>query len=93
MPVYLTGTMTCPPERLDAVRAALPAHIALTRAEPGCTRFDVTEDVHTPGQFHVSEEFTNRAAFDAHQIRGASSAWADVTRGLPRDYAIRDTGE
>jgi quinol monooxygenase YgiN len=87
----LTGTLTCPFERLDTVRAALKTHIALTRAEPGCLQFDVTEDPEQPGLFHVSETFVDRAAFDAHQARAQASAWADASAGLPRDYVIRET--
>ena len=84
--IHLSGTMTCPPDRLDAVRTALPAHVTLTRAEPGCIRFDVTESV--PGKFVVDEVFVDRDAFDAHQLRGANSDWARITIGLPRDYEI-----
>ena len=87
--IHLTGTMTCPPDRLDAVRAALPAHVALTRAEPGCIRFDVTETA--PGVFTVDEVFADRAAFDAHQARGAASDWAGITSGLPRSYTVRES--
>ncbi|MFW2541654.1 putative quinol monooxygenase [Primorskyibacter sp. 2E107] len=88
MPVFLSGTLTCPPDRLDAVRASLPLHIALTRDEPGCLRFDVTEDPDQPGLFHVSEEFSDRLAVAARQSRGASSHWASITKGQPRDYAV-----
>ncbi|KAA2317249.1 antibiotic biosynthesis monooxygenase [Pseudooceanicola sediminis] len=86
--VRLTGTMSCPPGRCDAVRAALPAHIRLTRAEPGCLSFDVTET--TPGTFGVAECFASRAAFDHHQARAAASEWAQITQGLPRDYRIEE---
>ena len=86
--IHLTGAMLCPPDRRDAVRAALPAHVALTRAEPGCLRFDVVET--RPGRFDVDEVFADRAAFDAHQARGAASDWARVTEGLPRDYTVTD---
>ena len=86
--IHLTGTMTCPPDRVDAVRAALPAHVALTRAEPGCVRFDVTET--GSGRFDVDEIFVDRAAFDAHQARGGGSVWARITAGLPRDYTMTE---
>lgn len=87
--IRLTGTMTCPPERAEAVRAALPEHIRLTRAEPGCLQFDVTETA--PGRFGVSERFADRTAFEAHQARADASAWARVTAGCPRDYEITET--
>nr|WP_245897853.1 putative quinol monooxygenase [Pseudoprimorskyibacter insulae] len=78
--------MTCPPESAPAVRAALPDHIRLTRAEPGCIRFDVTETA--PGVFTVEELFTDQAAFDAHQSRTRASAWFAVTQDFPRDYSV-----
>lgn len=86
--IRLTGAMICTADRLAAVRAALPEHIRLTRLEPGCLSFEVTETL--GGRFEVNELFTDRAAFDAHQARGGASVWAEVTRGLPRDYQITE---
>ena len=87
--VHLDGYLEVPPDRLAAVTAALPDHIALTRAEPGCLAFEVTSSPDYPDRFLVSEVFTNRAAFDAHQARAKASAWAEVTAGLKRHYTIR----
>ena len=86
--VFLEGYMDVPPDRLAAVTGALPTHIALTRAEPGCLAFDVTPSPDDPGRFLVSEIFQDQVAFDAHQARAKASAWADVTAGLPRHYTI-----
>lgn len=87
--VFLDGYMEVPPDRAAAVTRALPDHIALTRAEPGCLAFDVAIDPDDPRRFLVSEIFTNCAAFDAHQARAKASAWAEVTSGLKRHYTIR----
>ena len=87
--VFLDGYMEVPPERVADVTRALPDHIALTRAEPGCLAFDVSVSPSDPGRFLVSEIFADRAAFDAHQARAKASAWAEVTAGLPRHYTIR----
>jgi len=86
--IRLTGTMTCPPERADAVRTALPEHIHLTRAEPGCLAFEVTETA--SGVFSVAEHFADRTAFEAHQRRTRASEWARVTAGCPRDYEVTE---
>jgi quinol monooxygenase YgiN len=86
--IQLTGAMICTTERLAEVRAALPEHIRLTRAEPGCLKFNVIEG--EGGRFEVDELFSNRAAFDAHQARGANSVWAEVTAGLPREYEVSE---
>ncbi|WP_299597005.1 antibiotic biosynthesis monooxygenase [uncultured Tateyamaria sp.] len=89
MGVTLDGFLRCASEAEAArVRAALPEHVRLTRAEPGCIRFDVlpTDD---PLVWTVSEEFTDPAAFDAHQSRASKSIWAKETAGIARDYAIK----
>ena len=77
-----------PADRYGAVVAALPRHIELTRQEPGCLSFDVTPDRVIPGRFNVSEMFTDRVAFDAHQTRMKASVWAEITQGIPREYNI-----
>ena len=88
MGVILQGHIDVPADRLAAVRAALPEHIRLTRTEPGCLRFDVTELADPPGRFLVDEAFTDAAAFDAHQTRTAASDWARISAGLQRDYVV-----
>lgn len=88
MGVTLTGHIDVPAARLDAIRAALVEHIRLTRAEPGCLRFEVTQDPQQAGRFQVSEAFVDSAAFEAHQARVKASHWGQVSAGLPRSYEI-----
>ncbi|MCB1328080.1 MAG: antibiotic biosynthesis monooxygenase [Maritimibacter sp.] len=90
-PIRLVGHIDVPPERRAAVAAALPEHISLTRAEPGCRAFDVTADASVPGRFLVAEVFDDRAAFDAHQARSRDSAWGALSDGLVRHYTIEET--
>ena len=87
--IYLTGYLDVPEDRRDAVAEALPDHIELTRAEPGCLSFDVVLSDDIEGRYLVAEIFTDQAAFDAHQARMKSSYWFAVTQGIPRDYTIR----
>mgnify|MGYP000109067417 FL=1 len=86
--IRLRGTLTCAPGEAAAVRAALPDHLHLTRAEPGCLAFDVTETA--PGVFAVSETFADRAAFDAHQVRTRASAWWQATAHMSRDFVLEE---
>ncbi len=86
--VCLRGYLVVPADRLEQVRTALPEHIALTRAEPGCLSFEVVEDAEIPGRYNVSEMFEDQTAFDAHQVRTRASAWFKVTDGIPREYSI-----
>lgn len=89
MTVTLTGFISVPEDRIDDIRKGLENHIQLTRAEPGCLRFVVTEDPDIPGRFNVSEEFTDAASFEAHQSRAAASDWAQISKGIPRDYRVQ----
>ena len=86
--VCLEGWLIVPLERLATVRTGLAQHVRLTREEPGCLSFDVREDLARPGYFRVEERFVSQAAFEAHQTRAAQTEWAEITKGLARDYTI-----
>lgn len=86
--VELTGRLLCADlTEASTVRQHLPEHIALTRAEPGCFRFEV-EPTEDPLVWTVVEQFVDRAAFDAHQARVRTSRWLEATAGIARDYVI-----
>lgn len=86
--IYLNGYIDVPAERISDVSAALPLHIQLTLAEPGCISFEVTASETVPGRFNVAEVFVDQAAFEAHQERNKSSDWFKTTEGIPREYSI-----
>ena len=88
--VELRGYLDVPAERWQAVLAALPAHIELTRAEPGCQAFEVTPDPAQPHRLRVFERFCSRAAFEDHQARTGASEWARTTAGIERHYSVRE---
>lgn len=92
MGVTLAGFIDVPADRLAEIEAALPEHIRLTRAEPGCEHFAVDSDPTVAGRFNVSERFTDRSALEAHQQRARSSHWGRVSQGLQRSYRIEETG-
>ncbi|KEJ88398.1 putative quinol monooxygenase [Sulfitobacter donghicola] len=86
--VSLNGKLICTTEAEAArVRAALPDHITLTRAEAGCISFEVTP-TDDPMIWSVAERFVDAAAFEAHQQRASTSQWAKETAGIARDYKI-----
>lgn len=91
--IRLRGHLICLTDQERAgVLAALPAHIADSRAEPGCLSFDVSE-TDDPLVFEVMEAFRTRADFDAHQARTRDSAWFAATRGILRDYRVEEIGD
>ena len=85
--VRLTGTFRCAPEETASLCAAIPGHVALSRAEPGCLAFDIRQTA-DPCVFEVSERFCDEAAFAAHQARTRASAWWTITGRMPRDFEI-----
>lgn len=90
--IRLRGQLICMSEvEAQAVRAHLPEHLALTRAEPGCVTFQVdpTDD---PMVWEVMEAFRDRASFDAHQARTRASDWFAATRGILRDFKMEEVG-
>ncbi|MDW4548640.1 putative quinol monooxygenase [Defluviimonas sp. D31] len=89
--VKLSGFLVCRSlEEADRVSGLLADHIRLTRAEPGCLRFEVLRSHADPCRFAVAETFRDRAAFDAHRARAAATIWARATKGIPRDYVIEE---
>ncbi|MEJ2029899.1 MAG: putative quinol monooxygenase [Maritimibacter sp.] len=91
--IRLTGHIDVPEDRMDAIAAALPEHIRLTHAEPGCLSFEVLPDPSVPGRFSVAELYASRADFEAHQARGAASDWGKISAGIPRSYEITEVSE
>ncbi|WP_271894196.1 putative quinol monooxygenase [Candidatus Phyllobacterium onerii] len=86
--VKLSGFLRCGSIKdIDLVKQYLPDHLRLTRAEPGCISFDVsqTDDALV---WRVEELFIDRAAFDFHQQRTRASEWFSATSTIPRDYNI-----
>ena len=91
MGVRLTGQLVCPsPEEAALVEEHLLRHTELTRAETGCLSFEVVP-THDPLIWRVTEHFTDRAAFDAHQTRASGSEWGLVTSGIKRDYMLSES--
>ena len=86
----LTGFIEIPLTERPVILPLLAEHVRLTRAEPGCLAFDVTESRERPGWFAVSEHFRDAAAFEAHQARAAASPWGEATRHLRRDFRRED---
>jgi len=86
--IVLRGRLVVPAEEMDAVLQALPEHIALSRNEPGCLKFEVSRCEQQSNTLEVYEEFVNKAAFEAHQQRTQASAWARVSVNAKREYVL-----
>ena len=86
--VRLTGQLVC--SNLDEARLVmeyLPEHVRLTRLEPGCLVFNVTQTT-DPFVWRVEESFEDETLFKTHQERGVGSEWGRMTGRIERRYAI-----
>ena len=88
--IILSGYIEVPLDDLVQVTSELPRHIELTRAEPGCLVFEVTQDQNNAHRFNVYEVFSDRQAFDVHQARVRRSKWGEVTQRVARHYEISE---
>ena len=86
--VTLTGFITVSEDDNADVLNALPNHIKLSRKEPGCLVFKVTQDESIMFRFKVYEEFESKAAFEQHQSRVRSSLWGKITKNIERNYNV-----
>lgn len=62
----------------------LPEHARLSRAEPGCLRFEIAQ-ADDPLVWTLDEAFADEDAFAAHQVRAADSEWGRRSADLGRD--------
>ena len=62
----IIGTLTARPETREELASLLMALVAPTRAEAGCINYDFHIDAADPCVFVFYENWTDRAALDAH---------------------------
>lgn len=83
--VRLSGFLRCASvAEVETVQRHLPEHMRLTRAEPGCISFEVSQ-TDDPLVWCVEELFADPAAFDFHQQRTRASKWFETTAGIVRE--------
>lgn len=64
--IIVTGTVRFAAGTLQGLCGALGKNVEATRAEPGCLSYSYGIDVGDPDLLHVSEQWTDDAAIDAH---------------------------
>lgn len=62
----IIGTVTARPDTREELATLLAAQVAPTRAEAGCINYDFHVDAADPCVFLFYENWTSRAALDAH---------------------------
>ncbi len=89
--IVVEGRLICASAAQAArVAAHLPEHARLSRAEPGCLRFDIAPDPADPLIWTLDEAFVDAAAFAAHRARSAASNWARASDGVARELRVSE---
>lgn len=66
--LYMNIILTVNDEQdVDEVKALLTEHGKLSRAEPGCARFELYHSKNDPKTFVISEHWESEAALDEHR--------------------------
>lgn len=74
--VALSGNVTCTDTaQLMTLLMHVSAHVAETRAEPGCLYYEIAQ-TDEPMVWRVEGLFHDAAALDIHRRRNAASPWA-----------------
>ena len=86
----IIGTVTARPETREELATLLGAQVAPTRAEPGCINYDFHFDAADPCVFVFYENWTSRAALDAHlAMPHLQPLFSQLDRLLSRPVDIR----
>jgi len=64
----VVATFVARPGKESELRAALIGLVAPTRKESGCINYDLHISTETPAKFLFHENWTNKAALDAHML-------------------------
>ena len=84
--VVLKGFIRVSSVDLEIVKSHLDDHIRLSRSEPGCLVFSVSQREANPSIFDVYEEFKDTSSFAAHQTHTRLSPWGKATKTIERHY-------
>ena len=76
-----TAHLTCRPDIVEAFRARLLRHAAITlAAESGCAKFDVHQDRDEPTRFFLLEHYADDAALQVHRNSPHYRAFREDTK-------------
>ncbi|SDR75802.1 Quinol monooxygenase YgiN [Nocardioides scoriae] len=93
MSVNVVAVITAKPGSEDAVRAALEALVAPTRAEAGCLSYDLSESVAAPGTFVTVEEWSDPSDLDQHlatdHVQGALASVGEQLAAPPAIHPLK----
>ncbi|WP_179504240.1 MULTISPECIES: putative quinol monooxygenase [unclassified Sphingomonas] len=80
--ILVMGTFRLPTASFEAAAPLMRKVIEATRAEDGCLAYAYSHDALDPELIHVSEQWSDRAAIDAHFKTAHMATWAEERKAL-----------
>jgi quinol monooxygenase YgiN len=90
MPLTVVADIQAAPGHEDFVGAALETLVPITRAEPGCARYDLHRDHHDPAHFLFYETWDSRELWQAHMNAPHLAAYLAATEGKVARFAVHE---
>lgn len=75
MTLVIAGTISVPPDRLEAFIPHMRDMLEASRAEDGCLAYSYAVDVAEPGLIRVFEVWRDQGALEAHFLTPHLAAW------------------
>jgi quinol monooxygenase YgiN len=94
MPIRCVARVVAIPDRVEALRKLLLQLLKPTRAEPGCIRYELLQNLQDPTDFTFVEEWRDEAAITAHMgtphVREVLARVPELLRQAPdiRTYEV-----
>ena len=89
MLVLLVNLHVKPDKVEDFVRAIMENARSAVRDEPGCLRFDVSQDLEDPSRIYLYEVYEDDEALEAHRQAPHFLKWRDTVQDWHAEPAVR----
>jgi quinol monooxygenase YgiN len=77
------------PQHVDDYIQNMRICAAKSNEEPGCIRYEVTQDVDDPTMFCLTQVFRDESAYEDHQVADHHKWWMEISGGW-RDLSLRE---
>ncbi|CAN0583227.1 unnamed protein product [Ectocarpus sp. 12 AP-2014] len=78
------------PDKIDLVKAELHKLIDITRAEEGCSNYDLHQDNENPAHFMFYENWESRELWQTHMGAPHLAAYMAATDGAVEEFTLNE---
>ena len=86
----IVANITAHPDKIDLVKAELIKLIDVTRAEEGCSNYDLDQDNENPAHFLFYENWKTRELWLAHMDSPHLPDYSAATEGAVAEFTVNE---